>query len=86
MPTKTRAKTARTSSGARYVTVRAGYFPGGRFKEVQLSGAKTVKEAVEKANLKTSGRTIRVNDKEATMKTRLTENDTVMLSKRIRGN
>lgn len=67
------------------VTVKIGYFPG-VLKTVHLNGARTVADAIDGADLESSGYTIRVNDEVANMETILSDGDTIHLAKQIKGN
>lgn len=68
-----------------YITVRCGRLPG-RIEEIALNGGRSVADALEAAELDSSGYEIRVNGVPAEPETLLAEGDTVLLVKKIKGN
>ena len=65
--------------------VRVGRLPG-RIENIVLNGGRTVKDALEGAGLRADGHEIRVNGNPATEENDLSEGDTVLLVRKIRGN
>lgn len=65
--------------------VRVGRLPG-KIENIVLNGGRKVKDALEGAELSSNGHEIRVNGVEATLETDLSQGDTVLLVRKIRGN
>jgi len=68
-----------------YVGVRVGKLPG-RIGEVALNGDRTVRTALEGAELDSEGYEIRVNSEKVGLDHVLTEGDTVLLVRPVKGN
>ena len=68
-----------------HITVRAGKLPG-KINEIALNGDRTVSAALEAAELEADGFEVRVNGELAEMSTELREGDTVLLTKKTKGN
>jgi sulfur carrier protein ThiS len=68
------------------IKVKIGQFPG-KIKVVEMGKTCTVKDALEKAELSSKGYQIRLNNKELKeTDVQLTNGDTILLVKAIRGN
>lgn len=67
------------------IEVRVGRLPG-RIENIVLNGSRTVKDALDGANLDANGHEIRVNGVVATRDANLVAGDTVLLVRKIRGN
>jgi hypothetical protein len=65
--------------------VKVGKMPG-VIKEVLVESGATVEQALDAAEISASGYSIIVGDSEVSLSTTLSENDTVVLSKKIEGN
>lgn len=69
-----------------FITVRVGRLPG-LIKDVALNGTRTVEAAIEGAELDDiDGYEIRVNGQNADTDTELSQGDTVLFVRKIRGN
>jgi len=70
-----------------FITVKVGKLPG-MIKEVALNGSRTVADALAAAELEgsTEGYTIKVNSADAALETVLSNGQTVLLVKKIKGN
>ena len=68
-----------------FVSVRVGKLPG-RIVEVALNGDRTVAAALEAAELSSEGFEVRVSGRPATLDTPVTEGDTVLLVRPVKGN
>jgi sulfur carrier protein ThiS len=72
-------------NGDGYITVRVGKLPG-KIVSIALNGGRTVRHALEGAELDPSGYEIRVGTVPANLETELKEGDTVLLLKKVKGN
>lgn len=68
-----------------FISVRVGKLPG-RISEVALNGERTVSAALAGAEITSDGHEIRVNGASADANTLLSDGDTVLLVKKIKGN
>jgi sulfur carrier protein ThiS len=68
-----------------FITVRVGRLPG-VINDIALNGGRTVKDALEGAELDDAGHEIRVNGSLAKLETDLRQGDTVLLVRKIKGN
>jgi sulfur carrier protein ThiS len=68
-----------------FITVKVGKLPG-TIKEIALNGDRTVRAALQAAELVATGYQIRVNGSDADLDTRLYEGQNVFLVKKIKGN
>ncbi len=71
--------------GNSYIQVFVGQLPG-RLNPITLNGGRTVKDALDGAGLRADGFDIRVNTQPATLTTNLSQGQTVVLVRRIKGN
>ena len=68
-----------------HITVRVGQLPG-QIQEIALNGDRDVATALEAAGLDSEGYEVRVNGSPADMDQQLTQGQTVLLIKKIKGN
>lgn len=71
-----------------FITIKIAKLPG-VFQEIALNGDRSLKTALETANLideLRNGYTVQVNGESANMTDELEQGDTVILSKKITGN
>ncbi len=68
-----------------YITVRVGRLPG-KIEEIALNGGRSVADALEAAELDPAGYEIRVNGAPTDVDAELSDGDTVLLVKKIKGN
>lgn len=80
-----KTKTAEAEKPFSFITVRVGRLPG-VIQTIALNGGRTVADALEGAALSSNGYEIRVNGAPSDTTTNLTEADTVLLVKKIKGN
>jgi len=72
-------------NAADYITVKVGKLPGA-VQEIALNGDRTVKAALEAADLKPAGFQIRVDGSDAALETVVSDGSTIFLVKKIKGN
>ena len=68
-----------------YITVRIGRLPG-KIEEIALNGGRSVADALAASELDSEGYEIRVNGSPSDFDTELSDGDTVLLVKKIKGN
>ena len=68
-----------------YITVKVGRLPG-KIEEIALNGGRSVADALEAFELDAEGYEIRVNGSPSDFDTELSDGDTVLLVKKIKGN
>jgi hypothetical protein len=68
------------------ITVKVGIAPGGAMQDVGLVNDRSVRKALELAGLVADGYQIRVSGADATLDTTLSDGQTVLLLRKIKGN
>ncbi len=68
-----------------FINVKIGKLPG-KIQEIALDGDRSVKAAIEAAELEHEGYQIRVNSFPVDLETELADGDIVLLVKKIKGN
>jgi len=68
-----------------YITVRIGLVPGA-IKEVTLNGDRTVRAALQTAELSGEGREARINGAPATLDSAVSDGDQILLLRQVKGN
>ena len=83
-----RISEGKTIMATNFITIKIAKLPG-VFQEIALNGARTLKTALETADLLgelRNGYTVQVNGESAQVTDELEQGDTVILSKKITGN